>query len=146
VQSVCATWPDTGAQIFPRVRAIPPEQLGKQAGVPGEVVEFQSGYMCVVESLPKYSLTLVVALAVQLLETGSLRFHGLITLEKRPSTGNQTSELWRASREATVDEADAAAEDLIEELDRQVQSARREFDMRRSSHVTDESAKPEDIS
>jgi hypothetical protein len=132
VQSLCATWPDTEAEMFMRARAIPPDQYGKQAGVPGEVVEFQSGYMCVVENVPKYSCTLVVALAVQLLETGSLRFHGSITLEKWLPTDNEISELWRASHESTVAEADTVIENLVDDLNTQVQSARRKFDMLRS--------------
>jgi hypothetical protein len=122
----------TEAEIYPRARAIPPEQYGKKAGVPSEVVEFQSGYMCVVENLPKYSYTLVIALAIQLLETGVLRFHGSVTLETWLPTGNQISELWRVFRESTVDDAAAVVEDLVEELDTQMRAARQEFDMHRS--------------
>jgi Protein of unknown function (DUF2971) len=133
VQVACATWHDVEAEIYPRIRAVPPGQRSRKPGVPGEVVEFESGWMCVVENLPKYSYTLVVALAIQLLEGKVLRFHGLIALETWLPTGNETSELWRICRESAMDQGATEADALAEEVHAHLQLARQNFDARRST-------------
>jgi hypothetical protein len=134
VQAVCATWDNAEAATYsPRTQAIPPEQQAKRPGVPGEVVEFQTGSMCVIENLPKYSCTLVIALAIQLLEAGTVRLHGLITVEKWLPGGNQRAELWRASGESSMDNAADRAAVLVEAMSAQLQGAKRTFDARRTS-------------
>lgn len=131
-QSICSKWGDVETAVDPRGRAIPPEQRGNRPGVPGEVVEFENGSMCVVENLPKYSYTLLIGLAIQLLDTKIVRLHGSIELEKWLPTGNEWSELWRASYEAPIDDAASKVDVLIQELESQIAHSEEAFNASRS--------------
>jgi hypothetical protein len=126
-QSACSAWSSVEAQAYQRNRAIPPEQYGKSPGVPGEVVEFQRGWMCVVENLPKQSCTLTISLAIQLLDTGMVRLHGLIDLEKWVAPENERSTLWRKSYETALCDAAGTVDVLIQELESQVRPAQKKF-------------------
>lgn len=131
VQVACATWHDVEAAIYPRIHAVPPNQRSRKPGVPGEIVEFEAGWMCVIENLPKYSYTLISALAIQLLEGGVARFHGLIELETWLPVGNETTEVWRVCHESSVDEAAAQVGALGDALDAPLELASEEFEARR---------------
>jgi hypothetical protein len=132
VQSACSLWANVEVQVYQRIQAVPPEQRGKRPGVPGEVVEFQTGKMCVVENMPKQSCTLIIALAVQLLESKTVRLYGLITAEKWVVGGNEQSELWQQSYESTLDDAASQAEILAREVQSQIVAAENAFNLLRS--------------
>jgi hypothetical protein len=128
VEAACAAWENVETAVYARPRAIPPRQRAKRAGVPGDIVEYESGSMCVVENLPKYSRTLVIALAIQLLQAGTVRLHGLIALETWLAGGNQISELWRTSEECSMDDTTAHTAALIKGMNAQLQTAKSKFD------------------
>ncbi|HEX4092736.1 MAG TPA: DUF2971 domain-containing protein [Trebonia sp.] len=132
IQEVCSTWPNSEVGVYQRNRAIPPEQYGKRPGVPGEVVEFQIGSMCVVENLPKQSWTLIIALAIQLLDTKVIRLHGMIELVKSTLTGSEPAELWRTSYETTIVDACGKMDLLIEEIQSQMEESKDLVDASRS--------------
>jgi hypothetical protein len=87
--------------------------------------------MCVVENLPKCSLTLVAAAAVQVLDGPRLRLHGVVTTEQWDPDGNRRAEHWRAAREVPADEAAAALSALLAELRAAVDAVRPTFDEQR---------------
>lgn len=93
--------------------------------------------MCVVENLPKYSLTLVAAAAVQVLGGHRLRLHGLVTTEQWDPEGNNRAEHWRAAREVPADEAAAALSALLAELRAAVAVVRPDFDEQRGQTSRD---------
>lgn len=131
VEAACAAWENVESAIYSRPRAIPPPQRARRAGVPGEVVEFETGSMCVVENLPKYSCTLVIAVAIQLLQAETVRLHGVIAVETWHAGGNQISELWRTSDECSMDDSTAHTAALVESMNAQLQAAKQEFDSAR---------------
>lgn len=87
--------------------------------------------MCVVDNLPKHSLTLVAAVAVQVLDGPRLRLHGVATIEQWNPDGNRRAEHWRAAREVPTDEATAALSALLAELRAAVDAVRPTFDEQR---------------
>ncbi|MFF4733567.1 DUF2971 domain-containing protein [Streptomyces mirabilis] len=72
-----SSWPGTEVETYPQSRAVPPQEHKASPGVPGEVVHYKHGFMCVVENLPTYSHTLVAAAAVQVLDGRRLRLHAV---------------------------------------------------------------------
>lgn len=103
VKAGAERWDSVEAAVHRHIHAVPPQQRGRRPGVPGEVVEYERGWMCVVENLPKHSYTLIVAAATQLLEDRTLRLHAMISIETWSAEGNSTSEVWRLSRETSID-------------------------------------------
>jgi hypothetical protein len=130
-EASCQSWQCVAADVYPQATAIPPEQRSRKPGVLGEVVILESGSMCVVENLPKQSLTLTIALAAQLLEEGTVRLHGAIQLETWSATGNETSELWRETQEVPLVEAVAMIATLQLHVDAELPLAKESFDSQR---------------
>ena len=128
-QSICSMWPNVEVAVYTRTLAIPPEQRGKRPGVPGEVVEFEDGRMCVVENLPKQSCTLIIALAVQMLDTQVVRLHGVVELQKWLPEGTERSELWRDSYETDADNAASKADVLVHKLESQMADSQEAFNL-----------------
>jgi hypothetical protein len=96
--------PDTEVAPHPSVYALPPEQRRTAAGVSNESSVLDKGAMCVVEALPKQSLTLVLAIAVQVFPDGRISLHSVIDLEIWAPNGNLREELWRLP--ATIGDAE----------------------------------------
>jgi hypothetical protein len=88
--------------------------------------------MCVVENLPKQSWTLIIALAIQLLDTKVIRLHGMIELVKSTLTGSEPAELWRTSYETTIVDACGKMDLLIEEIQSQMEESKDLVDASRS--------------
>ncbi len=134
VKDIAEGWDGVKAAVHQHIYAVPPRQRGRRPGVPGEVVEFERGWMCVVENMPEYSYTLIIAAAVQLLEVGTLRLHASIAIETWSPTGNETSESWRVCRETSIGEAPRQIGDLLDvAAGQELQNAKQEFDALRSS-------------
>jgi Protein of unknown function (DUF2971) len=93
--------------VTPQTIAVPPPQRRRAPGVPTIGPEYERGITCIVESLPRYGVTLVVAAAVQTLVDARVKLHASCELERRPPTGNERQELWRFEREAGLDVGDA---------------------------------------
>lgn len=131
LSSELGSWPEVESTALPQSQAVPVEQRSRQPGTPGERVHHEAGFMCVVENLPKYSLTLVAAAAVQVLDGSRLRLHGVVTTEQWNPDGNRRAEHWRAAREVSADEAAAALSALLVELRAAVDAVRPTFDEQR---------------
>lgn len=129
--SELGSWPEVESTALPNSLAVPAEQRSRRPGTPGERVHHEDGFMCVVENLPKYSLTLVAAAAVQVLDGHRLRLHGVVTTEQWNPEGNSRAEHWRAARAVPADEAAAALSALLAELRAAVDVVRPAFDEQR---------------
>ncbi|MEV0468937.1 DUF2971 domain-containing protein [Streptomyces prunicolor] len=137
LSSELGSWPEVESTAWPHSPAVPVEQSARRPGTPGERVHHEGGFMCVVENLPKYSLTLVAAAAVQVLGGHRLRLHGLVTTEQWDPEGNNRAEHWRAAREVPADEAAAALSALLAELRAAVAVVRPDFDEQRGQTSRD---------
>ena len=125
--------PEATATLYPRVMAVPAPQRARRAGVPGERIHFERGYMCVVENQPVLSHTLVAAAALQVLDGKRLRLHAVVTTEDGDGDRIERGEPWRAMEEVALPEAPATLTRLLENLLAATQEERARFDERRSS-------------
>jgi len=89
--------------------------------------------MCVVEGLPKYSLTLVASVAVQVLDDRQLRFHAAVTLEVWRPEGNERVELWRIARESPLADGSSVLFAVGPAFTSAANAAFSDFDGRRSA-------------
>ncbi|MBT2525653.1 DUF2971 domain-containing protein [Streptomyces sp. ISL-99] len=124
-------WPGTQANSHRHSMAIPPEKRMRSAGVAGEVIHYQQGFMCVVENLPLYTHTLVVAAAIQVLDNQRLRFHAVVTTEQWHPDGNTCTEHWRGQRETSANDAYEAVTAILRQLATEVCAFRSVFDQAR---------------
>ncbi|WP_254627520.1 DUF2971 domain-containing protein [Myxococcus sp. CA040A] len=111
--------------------AVPDHQRSRAPGVPGEQIHFESGYMCVVENLPKQSHTLVAAVAVQVLSNAQARIHAMIRTEHWKPTGNERVEHWRETREAALTDLPTTLESVDRNLREALETSRSDFDRAR---------------
>lgn len=126
-------WPETDAAGYPHITAVPESMRARRPGVPGEVIQYERGVLCVVENLPRQSHTLVAAAAIQVLDGETLRLHGVVDIEHWLPDGNQHEELWRTRKEVAVADAVESVHLLMDELANAVQAARIAFDRVRSA-------------
>ncbi|WP_326806090.1 DUF2971 domain-containing protein [Streptomyces sp. NBC_01788] len=133
-----SSWPGTEVETYPQSRAVPPQEHKASPGVPGEVVHYQRGFMCVVENLPKYSHTLVASAAVQVLDGRRLRLHAVVTTERWLPDGNQITEHWRGRQECPQTQAPQTVSAILNELSSQVRTVRPMFNQARDSVTGDE--------
>ncbi|MFD9485231.1 DUF2971 domain-containing protein [Streptomyces sp. NPDC059991] len=126
--------PGTSVSTFhPRVTAVPVELRARRPGVPGEVIHYESGFLCAVEHLLLRSHTLTAAAAVQVLDREHLRLHAVVDTEQAGEAGPRRKELWRCMREIEAAEAEAAVAALLGELAGAVQDAQPSFDNSREA-------------
>jgi len=116
---------------YPSITAVPEAQRSRAPGVRGERVHFEQGHMCVVESLPKPSFTLVASVAVQVLDDRQLRFHAAVTLEVWRPEGVERAELWRTARESPLADGRSALAAVSPVFTSAANSAFSDFDGRR---------------
>lgn len=90
------------------ITAVPLSERRTAPGVGRCSTEYERGAMCVVENVPRYSLTFVASAAVQVLPGGRLKLHAAFTLERWLSTGNEHEELWRFADEVKLGNSAAA--------------------------------------
>jgi hypothetical protein len=98
------------------------------SGTPGEQIHFESGYMCVIENLPKYTHTLVAAIAVQALSGDRVRIHGVVKTEHRKPNGNEHVEQWRETCEVSLSDTATTLESIIRKLHGALETSRSDFD------------------
>jgi hypothetical protein len=116
------------------ITAVPPSERRTAPGVGRYSTEYESGAMCVVENLPRYSLTFVASAAVQVLAGGRLKLHAAFTLERWLSTGNEHEELWRFADDLELDlsVAEKRAEGMSATMRDRLEPALSTFDERRA--------------
>ncbi|MEV6551803.1 DUF2971 domain-containing protein [Streptomyces sp. NPDC051597] len=131
--SELGSWPEVEAKAYPHPQAVPEEQRARMPGVSGEQVHHEGGSMCVVENLPKGSLTLVAAAALQVLDDQRLRLHWMVTIELPGPQGNGLTGHWRDARVITSDEAASTLPSFIAQLRTAVRAARPDFDSQRQA-------------
>lgn len=113
---------------YPLAHAIPLAERRTAAGVSEQSSVYDQGSMCVIEALPKQSLTLVLAIAVQVMPDGQMRVHAAIELERWLPTRNIRDELWRSPpTSGSVEMCRLAIHAILAETDR----AFRAFDQMR---------------
>lgn len=128
IATAAHSWTKVEVDVYKRRAAIPAHQVSRAPGVPGERIHFESGYMCVIENLPKYTHTAVAAVAVQVLDDDRVRIHGMIKTEQWKSTGNEQLEQWRDSCEAGLPDAAIALNSIIKNLQSALKTSRLDFD------------------
>ena len=128
VDNVSRSWPEVEGELLVRTQAIAAEQRRRAPGVPGEVVEYESGWLYVVENLPRYSVTLVIGLAAQLFEGDRVRLHGTIKVEARTNSEVYSQVLLQTASEGAFEQGVTLADNLSTELLAQLPSARKLFD------------------
>ncbi|WP_181924116.1 DUF2971 domain-containing protein [Streptomyces inhibens] len=138
------SWPETEVRSYPHSTAVPGSMRARRPGVPGEVIHYESGFMCVVETLPQQSHTFVAAVAIQVLDDERLRLHGVVSTEHTLSDGHKNEEVWRSQRETSAVNAEAEAAVLMGDLTRAVQDARAAFDHARGTGSTPGSGVPQE--
>lgn len=133
-QALFDSWPHVIVTVYPSGTAIPAGRRARRPGVPTtDAVDYESGLMVVGENQPQYSWTFVAAVAIQVLSTGALRFHAVITLEEWRPSGNETYEEWRYERDVNRAEAVEEAARVMDELAGVLPSAQARFDQLRGS-------------
>lgn len=128
-------WPETEVGRYSRITAVPEGMRARMPGVPGEVIHFERGFLCVADNLPLQSHTLTAAAAIQVLDDEVLRLHAVVDIDHWLPEGNQHEELWRCEREVAVVDAVESIHLLLGELTNVVQGARTVFDQVRSPAV-----------
>ncbi|WP_225828038.1 DUF2971 domain-containing protein [Streptomyces naphthomycinicus] len=121
-------WPGTEVANHSRTTAVPGHLHARSPGVPGEVVHYERGFLCVVENLPCQTHTLTAAAAIQVLDDEQLRLHAVVETEEWLPDGNQREEHWRSGQESSAADAPTAVAALLRELTAAVQRARTQFD------------------
>lgn len=103
--------------------AVPLRERQRAPGVARGDVLYSGGLMCVVEHQPRYSFTLVCAVAAQVLAGDLRRFHATFESERWLPSGNERQELWRGRRAVSGGpHATASAVELGAELEQQLES------------------------
>ncbi len=117
------------------ITAVPPSERRRAAGVSTYETEYEHGAMCVVENMPRYSVTFVASIAVQVLTGARVKLHASYEVERWLSTGNQRNELWRIGHEAHLDETAAlqATDELITAMLDHLQPALSTFQEQRNA-------------
>ncbi|MFJ7146671.1 DUF2971 domain-containing protein [Streptomyces sp. NPDC100445] len=126
--SQLSQWPETEVGSYSRTTAVPEGLRARMPGVPGEVIHYERGFLCVVENLPSQSYTLTASAAIQVLNGERLRLHAAVDTEHWLTDGNRREEFWRSERETDAADADASVAALLRELNSAVQHARKVFD------------------
>ncbi|MFF2216753.1 DUF2971 domain-containing protein [Streptomyces antibioticus] len=121
-------WPGTEVESYSRTTAVPEHLRTRSPGVPGEIIHYERGFLCVVENLPRQSHTLTASAALQVLDGEQLRLHGVVDTEHWLPDGHKREEHWRSELEIDASDARAAVAALLEDLTAAAQRARTPFD------------------
>jgi hypothetical protein len=124
---------DVAVQVHRSVHAISPRDRRRSPGVPTRRSVLDYGVMAVAEHQPQYSFTFVAALAVQVLDTGGMRVHAVLDLERWLPDGNEREVMWRDTREIgdAIDRWATAVDVVAQDLRQRLDSALAEFDEQR---------------
>ncbi len=134
IAATAAALPEVEVALHGSVAAVPPAERRRAPGVPTYSWSYQKGVMCVVENLPRYSLTFVASAAVQTVADDRIKLHAAYEVECwRQDEPNERVELWRFAEEAAPDNAATLAQRLVGQMKERLTSALAEFDERRAS-------------
>ncbi|RKG69839.1 DUF2971 domain-containing protein [Corallococcus sp. CA054B] len=125
------SWPKVEVEVHKNTAAIPDNQRSRAPGVPGEQIYFESGYMCVIENVPKHTHTLVAAIAMQVLNGDHIRIHGVVKTEHWKPNGNEHVEQWRETYEVPLTETATALGSIITKIHDTLKASRSDFDKKR---------------
>ncbi|RKG79733.1 DUF2971 domain-containing protein [Corallococcus exercitus] len=128
IATAILSWPQVEVGVYKSLAAIPGHQVSRAPGVPGESIHFESGYMCVIEHLPKHTHTAVAAIAVQVLSGDRVRIHGMIKIEHWKPNGNEQLEHWRESCEVALPDTATTLDSIIKNLKTALKLSRLDFD------------------
>jgi len=122
-------------EVHRSIHAVPLSERRRAAGVSTYATEYEHGAMCVVENMPRYSVTFVASVAVQVLTGDRVKLHASYEVERWLPTGNEGDELWRLAREAHLDETAAlqVTDELITAMLDHLQLALTAFQERRDA-------------
>ncbi|PZE97230.1 hypothetical protein DEJ01_17355 [Curtobacterium sp. MCLR17_040] len=123
-----AAWPKVTFRQHRSISAIPEGRRARPAGIDGDQVAYQAGEMVVGENQPRYTYSLVIALAIQILENGSTRLYGQITIEEWNSGGNVVREMYQVCRVVDEGAPEVAAAELVADVLARIPQVRRVFD------------------
>ncbi len=137
IASELDAWPQTEVAIHMGSTAVPEAMRRRRAGVPGERVHLEQGWMAVVENLPKYSHTFVAAAAFQVLDGSELRLHAVVSAERWDPPGNERKEHWRTEVPVSAQNAHTALATVLADLRVAVGEARASFDNVRERTAAD---------
>lgn len=87
--------------------------------------------MCVIENLPKYTHTLVAAVAVQVLSGDRVRIHGVVKTEHWKPNGNEHVEQWRETCEVPLTDTATTLDSIVRKLHGALETSRSDFDRAR---------------
>jgi hypothetical protein len=128
VGTAVLSWPKVEIAVHKSITAVPDLQRSRAPGVPGEQIHFESGYMCVIENLPKHTHTLVAAVAVQVLSDDRVRIHGVVKTEHWKPNGNEHVEQWRETYEVSPTDTATTLDSIIRKLHGALETSRSDFD------------------
>lgn len=124
-----AGWPETNVEVHERIEAVPVEQRSRRPGVQGERVDYEAGFMMVVNATDADGHDLLASVAVQVLSEDQIRVHAAVTNEVRADAPDHRTDLWRWVEEGTHASVAALAATAISELSRAVEQFREPFDV-----------------
>lgn len=128
-----AALPAVEVAVYDRALAVPPAERRRAPGVPTYSADYQQGVMCVLENLPRYSVTFVASAAVQTIGEDRLKLHAAFEVERwRKDEPNERVELWRFAIEGTPAAAVEIRTKLVAEMTDQLEPALATFDEYRS--------------
>jgi Protein of unknown function (DUF2971) len=134
IAATAAALPEIEVALHGSAVAVPPAERRRAPGVPTYSWSYQKGVMCVVENLPRYSLTFVASAAVQTVAGDRIKLHAAFELERwLKDEPNERVELWRFAEEAEPDDAAALTRRLVDQMGERLASALVQFDKRRAS-------------
>ncbi|GAA2177729.1 hypothetical protein GCM10009847_04980 [Leucobacter tardus] len=96
---------DLRVEPLRKTSAIPSEMRRRSAGVPGEVVHFESGVLISAQSTRDPAHYLLFSAALQVLEGNKIRLHTVAMLENLTESPQHQRELWRDSDEVELVES-----------------------------------------
>jgi hypothetical protein len=134
-----ATLPSVEVGIYDRATAIPLPERRRAPGVPTYSADYQRGVMCVVENLPRYSVTFVASAAVQTIADRSLKLHAAFEVERRrKDEPNERIELWRFASEGKPEAVAKLRDQFFAEITSHLPPALATFNELRSSGPSDD--------
>ena len=126
------TWPSTQTEMRQGIDAIPTGQRSRRAGVPGEEVHYEAGFMIIVNALPVGTHVFVSSAALQVLADGEIRLHGAIRTENYRAGANHQSEHWRLVRQGPISSGASMWAEMHEALSAAASGVHTQFDRERS--------------
>jgi hypothetical protein len=134
-----AKLPSVEVGIYDRATAIPLPERRRAPGVPTYSADYQRGVMCVVENLPRYSVTFVASAAVQTIGDRSLKLHAAFEVERRrKDEPNERIELWRFASEGKLEAVAKLRDRFFAEITSHLSPALATFNELRSSSPSDD--------